>query len=63
MDSSTKIVFVLADKLLTNYNAAIAIYNVAQGPKSKRMWVVLLTIENDFTVKCYNLVNQEETSK
>ena len=37
MDSSTKIVFILGDKLSNNYGAAIAIYNVAQGPESKRM--------------------------
>ena len=37
MDSSTKILFALGDKLPTNYDEAISIYNVAQGPKSMRM--------------------------
>ena len=37
MDSSTNILFVLGGKVPNNCDAAIAIYNVAQGQKLKRM--------------------------
>ena len=34
---SSEFTFVLGDKLPTTYNAAITIFCIAQGPKTKKM--------------------------
>ena len=39
-----KIVFVLNDKLPTIYDAAIMLYEVAQAPKSKKMYFILISL-------------------